>query len=242
MSIFKHPGATAEELQNLVIDSRDVDVFLTDLARYSAGVLSDDLQVQCGVTLQRHHKTATIAYSSDEAKVLDEIQLGYDEGPCLEALRTNQTVLVKDARTDARWPEYFGAVAKHGYYSMLGVPMHLEGESAAALDFYAPAADAFDGRAVAAAQEYAAQASKALLLAVRVATHMEASDDLKAAMQARTTIDLAVGILMAQNRCSQQEAFGILSCASNNQNIKLRDLAAKVIGQVSADPVETHFD
>lgn len=237
MSILKSPGATAEELQNLGIDSKDVDVFLTDLARYSAGVLSGDLQVQCGVTLQRHHKTATIAYSSDKAKVLDEIQLGYDEGPCLEALRTNQTVLVKDARTDPRWPDYFGVVAKHGYSSMLGVPMHLEGESATALDFYVPAVDAFDGRAVA-----AAQASKALLLAVRVATHMEASDDLKAAMQARTTIDLAVGILMAQNRCSQQDAFGILSRASNNQNIKLRDLAAKVISQVSADPVETHFD
>ena len=62
-------------------------------------------------------------------------------------------------------------------------------------------------------------------------------------MKSCTTIDLAAGVIMAQNRCSQATAMAILKNASSARNIKLRDVAATVIASVSSDTaVTTHFD
>jgi AmiR/NasT family two-component response regulator len=62
-------------------------------------------------------------------------------------------------------------------------------------------------------------------------------------MESRTTIDLATGAIMAQNRCIQETAIRILRIASNTRNVKLRDIAASVVASISHDPrVRTHFD
>jgi AmiR/NasT family two-component response regulator len=86
-------------------------------------------------------------------------------------------------------------------------------------------------------------ASKALRLAVRISQLAEAKAHLIAAMESRTTIDLATGAIMAQNRCSQETAIRILRIASKTRNVKLRDIAASVVASISHDPrVRTHFD
>jgi hypothetical protein len=145
-------------------------------------------------------------------------------------------------RTDNRWPDYCAAIAGHGYYSMMGVPMVLTDEGGAALNFYAREPDTFGPQTVRTAESYAAQAARALQLALRIASHAETSAQLKTAMESRTTIDLAVGMIMAQNRCSQDEAVNILRSASSHRNIKLRDVAAGLIASISKTPATTHFN
>lgn len=91
--------------------------------------------------------------------------------------------------------------------------------------------------------DYAYHASKALRLAVRISQLAEAKSNLAAALESRTTIDLATGAIMAQNRCSQETAVRILKIASSTRNAKLRDVAASVIASVADDPqVRTHFE
>jgi AmiR/NasT family two-component response regulator len=92
-------------------------------------------------------------------------------------------------------------------------------------------------------QAYAYHASKALRLVVRISQLADAKADLAAAMESRTTIDLATGAIMAQNRCSQETAVKILKIASSTRNVKLRDIAASVVASLSQDPsVRTHFE
>jgi AmiR/NasT family two-component response regulator len=47
---------------------------------------------------------------------------------------------------------------------------------------------------------------------------------------------------MAQNRCSQQEAFELLKAASSTRNSKLRNVAAAVVNALGQGPAETHYD
>jgi AmiR/NasT family two-component response regulator len=61
-------------------------------------------------------------------------------------------------------------------------------------------------------------------------------------MHSRTAINLACGVLMAQNRCSQAEAMEILTKVSSNRNRKLRDVATELIEQISGKSIQTHFD
>jgi hypothetical protein len=91
--------------------------------------------------------------------------------------------------------------------SVLGVPLTLDSGATAALNIFAPTADVFDAAAIRKAEMFAAQAEKALRLAVRVGVQQQLAADLRTAMESRTAIDLAAGIIMGQNRCSQAEAM-----------------------------------
>jgi AmiR/NasT family two-component response regulator len=51
-----------------------------------------------------------------------------------------------------------------------------------------------------------------------------------------------VGIIMGQNRCSQDEAFGILQSASNTRNMKLRDVASAIVASTGNSAPRTHFE
>ena len=242
-----NPRPEQEALQNgyfldLVLGSEDVEAFLTDLAAFSSESLSlPDAPVFCGITVLRKKRAATAASSDERARVLDELQNTY-EGPCLTAMDSMGSVLVPDLRREDRWPEYVEAASGQGLRSVLSVPLLVEGDTRAALNLYSERANAFSDADVERAEVFAQHASKSLRLALKIAQLSDARNDLAAAMQSRTVIDLAVGAIMAQNHCSQEEAFTILRTASSNRNIKLRHLAQSIIAAVSSGKVTTHFE
>jgi GAF domain-containing protein len=228
-------------LQDLMLSNESVDQFLDDLASLSSRVLGDSVEVQCGVTYRHRNLATTVACSSDEARALDEIQYGFGDGPCLHAISTGSTVVVDDVRTDGRWPDYFEAVAGHEFFAMMGVPLVLGPDGGAALNFYAAKPQTFTSSAQVLAEGFALQAAKALQMVLRVSRHANTSSNLKSAMESRTTIDIAIGIVMGQNRCTQAEAYTILNRASNAQNVKVRDIAQRIVAGISAEPARTHF-
>jgi AmiR/NasT family two-component response regulator len=61
-------------------------------------------------------------------------------------------------------------------------------------------------------------------------------------MESRTAIDLAAGIIMGQNRCSQEEAMAILVKASSGRNQKLRTVAENLVASLTSQDAFTHFD
>jgi AmiR/NasT family two-component response regulator len=101
----------------------------------------------------------------------------------------------------------------------------------------------FDGDCASRIRGYAREISQALRLAVRFSLHTDSATNLRATLESRTVIDLAIGIVMAQNRCSQEAAVRILSDASSNGNVKLRDIAAALVQSVGGGAeTRTHFE
>jgi GAF domain-containing protein len=242
-STAKSASSITEYLQELVLTSSDVGDFLSQLARVSARSLSEEGdEVLCGITLLRHRKAATVASSSNEAQAMDEIQYAFGDGPCMTASREQMTIHVQDLDADVRWPKYFETVLEHGVRSILAVPFRLEGDTRAALNLYSHRPGRFDGRVLELAEDFVSQTSMALRLAVRFAHHSEAAANLKATLESRTAIDVAVGIIMAQNRCSQAEAFELLKAASSARNVKLHGVAASIVDSLGHGEVRTHFE
>jgi GAF domain-containing protein len=231
-------------LQDLVLQTADAQDFFQEFAVFSASLIAPPGgDVHCNVTVVRRKRPVTVASSTPQGHVFDELQFAHNDGPSLSAMRTGETIYVGDVATERRWPEYLRAVADHGVRSILGVPLQLEGDTTAALNIYSSAVQGFSREDIARAEFFGDQSSKTLRLQLRMAQLKDAKDDLKAAMKSRTAIDIAVGVIMAQNRCSQAVAMEILRMASNSRNIKLRDVAAGVIESVSPDPgLRTHFD
>ncbi len=241
----KGSPSTIDRIQNLILESTDFEEFLHDLARISAHqVAGSGADALCGITLLRDRKAATIGWSSDAAREVDEIQYSLSQGPCLTAAREEREIHVPDLLEEDRWgPDYANAVASHGLRSVLSVPFHLQGEAQAALNLYADVPHKFDGDVAERARGYTREISQALRLAVRFALHTDSAVNLRATLESRTTIDIAIGIVMAQNRCSQEEAVRILTSASSNGNKKLRDVAASLVQSVGGGGrARTHFD
>jgi GAF domain-containing protein len=232
------------ELQDLIIGTGSVADFLGGLATIAASSLSRaaGTTVECGVTLKHNRKTRTVGGSTDRAVHLDKIEQQVGEGPCIDALKVNAPVLLADVRTDPRWPAYQERLLEEGVLSVLGVPLELSEGATAALNFFASTTGVFNEATIAEAVKFSRVARSAVLLAVRVATAEGAADDLSAAMESRTAINLACGIIMGQNRCSQAEAMNILVKVSSHRNQKLREVAEEIVMKVSGEEPTTYFD
>lgn len=198
-------------------------------------------RIECALTLLRHGLCTVLAGSSDEAIHLSGVEQATGEGPGFEALRTGEPTLLADVSAGPRWPDYRRELASRGYRSALGVPLDLGEGASAVLTYFGPATGLFASSTVAEAESFAGMASGALRVALRIAAAELHSGDLKAAMEHRTSVSLPRGIIMAQNRCSQEEAFEILTRVSNNRNQKLHTVADDIISRLSGAGGTPHF-
>lgn len=239
----EQPLSTTDRIQNIILESADFEDFLNELARLSAREMAGDGDdALCGITLLRERKAATIGWSSDIAREVDEIQYSLSQGPCLMAAEEGREVYVPDLLREDRWgPDYAAAVASHGLRSVLSLPFNLQGEAKAALNLYSDVPEKFDQQATAKARGYTREISQALRLAVRFSLHTDSAANLRATLESRTIIDIAVGIVMAQNRCSQEAAVRILTEASSNSNTKLREVARSLVESVGGAGARTHY-
>jgi GAF domain-containing protein len=238
-------NADFQRLHQLIDGADDVKGFLEGMTRYAAATISRATggRIECAVTLHRRKRRATIAGSSATAVTLDAIGQQLGDGPCLEALENFKPVLLADTGTDERWPAYSRALAAAGAVSVLGVPLELGKDASAALNFFALETSVFTEDAINEAVIFADMAGQALRLALRIATADLLAADLKAAMERRTAIDLATGVIMCQNNCTQAEAFNMLLVASQHRNEKVHDVAADIIKGRSGDQApSTYFE
>ncbi|MHA7306506.1 GAF and ANTAR domain-containing protein [Arthrobacter sp. TMN-49] len=236
--------AVAEHLQDLVLDSADVADFLLELSKYSAALAAKYCggEVDCAITLSRQRRALTSAGNTDRARSLNDHQLHRGQGPALTALRHGQTMVVRGAAADGRWPEHAQALIGAKIHSVLAVPLILEQGAAASLSFFSPNPSIFSEGVVRAAEHYATKAQRTLRLAVRINSKQQLAEDLQAAMRSRTAIDLAVGVIIGQQRCSQSAAFEILTRAASTRNRKLRDIAMEMLANLTVENVKTRFD
>jgi hypothetical protein len=238
--------AVVAVVQTLVLDSEAIQEFLGRLSHFVADHLSTtNRTILCGITLLRARSPITVASSSEQAKAMDEVQYSFGNGPCLDAARNHRTNYVQDVTDDGdKWRNYRAAITAYGMHSILAVPIPLDptGTSGCAINLYADTAHAFSAADIETTQRLAREAADTVRIAVRIAHLTDTAKDLRAAMDSRTAIDLAAGIIMAQNRCSQDTAVTILKAASSARNLKLHDLAIAVVASVNTEELTTHFD
>ena len=222
------------ELQGALLSTQSVEQFLHEMAVMAARLVGGGLS--CGMTMQPSGRPVTVACSDQVAARVDEVQYELDDGPCLHAMRDGGMVRIADIAEKARWPEFEAQAASHGIRSCLALPLNADGKPVGALNLYARRASAFGTAEARRAGNFAENASGALSLAMRLASHTALIEQLRSSLTSRTVIDQALGIIMAREQCNQARAFAILRSASQNSNVKLRDIAAAVVTSVTGEP------
>lgn len=175
----------------------------------------------------------TIASSDGYANMLDQMQYQLDQGPCLTTLHTGKVVLDVGSDDGKRWPLYRMRGEAAGLGVSLSVPVSHGGQVLAALNLYSRAARSFSTADRDRAQGFADRAAGGVAIGLKMARRAELTEDLQVALAGRAIIGQALGIVMGQRRCTADEAFEVLREVSQTSNIKLREVAARLISVTS---------
>jgi transcriptional regulator with GAF, ATPase, and Fis domain len=222
-------GDDLSELTRLLLSTDSFEDFLNHLVHYA----SVQTEHTCSITVRTHGRDPYTVVSTDELTLrLDERQYVDGNGPCLEALSTNVPVFVVDMSTEIRWPPFPSEAAALGVQSSMSYPLITGEDTVGALNMYAFVELTPDVGRNARAAQFADRAAGALAVGMRLAEQNSENANLRVALSSRSVIDQAIGILMAQQHCSLEDAFAILRKASQGRNIKLRDVAAQVVASV----------
>lgn len=217
-------ASAAEQMGGQLTLKRTLDVIC---ARAVAGLRAD----ACGIFLQHKGRITVAALSSPDVADAEWAQLETDEGPCLEAVRNERSIVIADLRTDQRWPRWAATMTGLGWLSALSLPLSKGGRPIGSLNLFCSDPAAFDADDVDAAGIFARHASLAL-----VSSRTETT--LEEAIAARHRVGVAQGILMARYGLSMEMAFDVLRQRSQQSQVKLHVIASDVIrqGQLPATP------
>jgi GAF domain-containing protein len=222
----------AGEMQRLLLGADGVETFLTSVARHAAGAVKHALS--CGISVQSTRSSRMLGATSDDfAHAMDEIQYDVDDGPCLTCLRTGEVVRVDDIPEDPRWPAFSRRGREAGAGCSVSVPMIIDGRSVGALNLYSKEPHTLTHTDRTRAQQFADQAVGAVALARVLAEREAKAQHLEAALTSRSTIDQAIGIIIARTGCGPERAFDLLRAQSQHTNEKLRDVADRIVAQAS---------
>lgn len=180
-----------------------------------------------GVFVIHDGDARTAAASNPLVVALDRIQIGADEGPCVDASRRGTTFYAADLADDPRWPTFGVAAVAAGVRSVLAYS--LSAERLSALNLYARLPAAFGATDRAKGQLFATLARLALDAAEERAAGEKRAGHLNEALRTRELIGQAQGILMERERVTADQAFDVLRRASQHMNIKLREVALALV-------------
>jgi GAF domain-containing protein len=218
--------------------NHDLAMRMADLARTAAAprsvenVLSDVTNAAlelipgadtAGVLLiGKNGRWDSVGGTSDLPHRLDELQMLFNEGPCVEAALDEVIVRTDDFRAEDRWPKYSPAVVEIGVLSGVSFKLYTASRTAGALNLFSFKPHAFDGEAETFGTVLAAHAAAAILAS-------REGEELQSAVSTRDRIGQAKGIIMERYNVDDVRAFEMLRKLSQDSNIRLVDIAQRVI-------------
>ncbi|MER5210512.1 GAF and ANTAR domain-containing protein [Streptomyces sp. NPDC002838] len=183
-----------------------------------------------GILVLQGNQVETLAPTDQLVIDSHQLQARLREGPCFDAAHTTQgerVFRIADLTTEQpRWPAYAPQAHAIGVGSMMGFVLFTDDEDLGALNLYARKPGAFTEASELAGWLLASHAAVAFSSA-RTHAQMEHS------VATRHVIGEAMGILMGRHRLTEEQAFDVLRRYSQENNIKLREVARRVCEQGS---------
>ena len=175
--------------------------------------------VEAGILLADcHQHLHVVASSKERSGDIEEAQLGFEQGPCLVAFRTGETLDVPNIAASWRaWPTFAAIAEARGFQAAHVVPLRLQGHNVGVLCLFLEEPGPMN--------DTDAASIEAL---VRVAT-TNLHEDLPQALDDRVTIELAKGVLAEQHGVPMGVAFSLLRAHARKTDRRLSDIAGKIV-------------
>jgi hypothetical protein len=158
--------------------------------------------------------SGTLGSSGAPARMYDELQFTFGEGPCLDSVARRIPVLVVDLADpeEARWPAYGPAMLAHQIRGVSAIPLVVAGQFVGALDLFRAQPGPLPGADLAGAVVAAELAGIPLLDLLDADLHAAVADPKSDAWTelnklSRAEVSQATGMLVAQLEVEPAEAL-----------------------------------
>jgi hypothetical protein len=177
--------------------------------------------------LVRHQdRYATVGASDQVAQHIDELERIAGDGPCIDAIEEETPQIETDLTTPSQWPKFSARLlSETPVRGAMGFRLLVDKRKGAALNLFSDRPNQFDSESAGRAAVLASFAS----VAINAIAQGEDAASLRKGLLSNREIGKAVGMLMLLNDLSEHDAFDLLRRHSQGLNIKLADVARKVI-------------
>ena len=219
-------------LSGMVASARGVFELLGEVAEFAAHAIPgvDGASVALIDAGEGSTTFQTATATAGFVREIDAVQ--YDklhEGPCITCMQSRRATVSGSLGSDSRWPHFGGRVARMGVHSALSLPLIVGEHVIGAINCYADSQDAFGEHAVLLGSQFAGPAAVSIYNAGLLAGARARAEKLEQALDQRAVIDQAVGIIRSRSGVSAEVAFNRLVQMSQNGNVKLRVIAARLV-------------
>ena len=236
--------AVAEVLVSLadsLVDDFDVIEMLHRLTTDCVQLLPVDA---AGLLLSdRRGALQLVSSSTEQARLLELLQLQEDEGPCVDCFRTSHAVTVADLSSAAdRWPQFVAAAADAGYAAVHAVPLRLRADTIGALNLFSAQPGPLHNDDLRIGQALADMATIAILQERAVHRGDVLIEQLQTALNSRVIIEQAKGVIAERDQTDMAAAFGAMRSYARNNRRKLTDVATEIVTRklLTRAPPDTH--
>ncbi|TSD96640.1 GAF and ANTAR domain-containing protein [Skermania sp. ID1734] len=178
--------------------------------------------------LRQHGQHVTVAASDDVAQRVDDLERAVGEGPCVEAIDGEAAQVESDLTGQSQWPALAKATIRTTpVRGAIAFRLRAGERKVGALNLFSDTPGAFNTDAA----EQASILASFAAVAVASVTQEHEVITLRRGLEHGREIGKAVGLLMALHNVGDAEAFDILRRASQHTNVKLAELARRVVEQ-----------
>jgi len=225
-------SASLAELSRFFVGDNTVEETLGRVMDLTVDAVAPADMVALTMLVEGRERTAV--YTDELAPEIDQTQYDTGRGPCLAAFTETRVTEIHSTLEPGEWPEFRTVGAEHGILSTLSLPLVVDKTAMGAMNLYSRRERAFGEGDRADAELFAAQAAIVLANAQAYWDAHLLSTGLAEAMRSRAVIEQAKGILMAAEGVDEDDAFDMLTRASQRENIKLRDIARRIVDDAIA--------
>lgn len=215
-------------LTDTLVRGFDVAAIFVSLAETAVELLE---VTSAGLMLADHRgRLRVMAASSEESRLLELLEVQNDEGPCLDAHRSGQSVLAPDlVAASSRWPIFSAEARRLGLNAAYALPMRLRDETIGSLNLFHRDVNALSPDGLRLGQGLADVATIAILQHRAVQQGIDLNEQLQTALNSRIVIEQAKGVLAERNGVGMDEAFRVMRAYARSTNTALSDVARSVV-------------
>lgn len=171
-----------------------------------------------------------VVSTNERSHLISLLQLGADEGPCIEAYTTGRLVTVSDAAEIAdRWPVFAERSLESGYQYVHAVPLRLRDTSLGSLNLFGEEPGSLSREDAAAVQALTDVATISILQERALRETDVARDQLQRALDSRIVIEQAKGVIAQTHGVDMDAAFRLVREHARSNRIRLSDVAQQIV-------------
>ena len=183
-----------------------------------------------GVSIDREGRITFVAATPELVSVLERAQEAGQAGPCVQAHRTGEIVLVEDlAEHSDQWPVVTRAASEAGIVAVAGIPMHLNASHLGVLNLYDVKRRDWNEDEIRVAVVLSSMATAYVANAARLHETEQTAEQLQEALDSRVVIEQAKGILAGERQITVDRAFDLLRAHARCHQSSLRSVAEGVV-------------